>query len=125
MEAGAAGGAGVEGGHDFVRLLRIVEEVSPLSFEYGYQREAYDVQEQDGGTAADEDESVTLTGLDGPAGAAGSASPPLAAAASGVAASCIGIWAPLGHTQGLLMSYAALDGARPPAMSQSRAARWC
>ncbi|HAR08019.1 MAG TPA: hypothetical protein DCR98_06350, partial [Cobetia sp.] len=71
--AGAAGGAGVEGGHDFVRLLRIVEEVSPLSFEYGYQREAYDVQEQDGGTAADEDESVTLTGLDGPAGAAGSA----------------------------------------------------
>ncbi|WP_108447806.1 VCBS domain-containing protein [Halomonas sp. BN3-1] len=71
--AGSAGGAGVEGGHDFVRLLRIVEEVSPLSFEYGYQREAYDVQEQDGGTAADEDESVTLTGLDGPAGAAGSA----------------------------------------------------
>ncbi|MBY5941254.1 retention module-containing protein, partial [Halomonas sp. DP5N14-9] len=71
--AGAAGGAGVEGGHDFVRLLRIVEEVSPLSFEYGYQREVYDVQEQDGGTAADEDESVTLTGLDGPAGAAGSA----------------------------------------------------
>ncbi|RQW70878.1 tandem-95 repeat protein, partial [Halomonas sp. YLB-10] len=71
--AGAAGGAGAEGGHDFVRLLRIVEEVSPLSFEYGYQREAYDVQEQDGGTAADEDESVTLTGLDGPAGAAGSA----------------------------------------------------
>ncbi|KJZ16923.1 hypothetical protein TW86_05950, partial [Halomonas sp. S2151] len=71
--AGSAGGAGVEGGHDFVRLLRIVEEVSPLSFEYGYQREAYDVQEQDGGTAGDEDESVTLTGLDGPAGAAGSA----------------------------------------------------
>ncbi|MEQ5767677.1 VCBS domain-containing protein [Halomonas sp. H33-56] len=71
--AGSAGGAGAEGGHDFVRLLRIVEEVSPLSFEYGYQREVYDVQEQDGGTAADEDESVTLTGLDGPAGAAGSA----------------------------------------------------
>ncbi|MGQ7247185.1 retention module-containing protein, partial [Halomonas sp. V046] len=66
----AGGGAGAEGGSDFVRLLRIVEQVSPLSYEYGVQRDSVEVVPQDGGgAAADVDEPVTLSGLDGPSGA--------------------------------------------------------
>jgi len=34
--AGLGGGAGADGGSSFVQLLRIVEGVTPLSYQYGY-----------------------------------------------------------------------------------------
>lgn len=36
--AGAGGGGGADGGHTFVRLLRIVETLDPLSFAFGTER---------------------------------------------------------------------------------------
>ncbi|WP_146951016.1 retention module-containing protein, partial [Halomonas cupida] len=64
-EAGAAGPGGE--GHSFVRLLRIVEDVDPLAFEFNQAR-LDDIAVRDGqgaGAQSDSDQPVSLTGLDG------------------------------------------------------------
>ncbi|MBY5942230.1 retention module-containing protein [Halomonas sp. DP5N14-9] len=76
-DAGPGAGPGNDNGHSFVRLLRILEQVSPLAFEYGL--DSSDGQEprlflgdivdgdnpgEDGGKE-EEDNDVSLGGLEG------------------------------------------------------------
>lgn len=69
--AGLGGGAGANNGHSFVRLLRILEQVSPLAYDYGLN--SGDNQEfplfvgdiVDGDTDEIPDNGVALGGLDG------------------------------------------------------------
>ncbi|NQY73093.1 retention module-containing protein, partial [Halomonas sp.] len=76
-DAGPGAGPGNDNGHSFVRLLRILEQVSPLAFEYGL--DSSDGQEprlflgdivdgdnpgEDGGEE-EEDNDVSLGGLEG------------------------------------------------------------
>ncbi|QFT85325.1 von Willebrand factor type A domain protein [Halomonas sp. THAF12] len=62
--AGGAGGAG-DSGHDFVRLLRISEIVSPLAFNYEVNApEGPDPVEFDPGFVAEEDDSPTVSTQD-------------------------------------------------------------
>ena len=75
---GGAAGAGDEGS-TFVRLLRIVESVDPLAFEFGLERaEDIEFREFDAIDDADpdaDDEGVTLTGLEGPGDPGGPGGP--------------------------------------------------
>lgn len=74
-EAGPGAGGGNDEGNSFVRLLRILEQVSPLSYEYGLNLAdgqelrlfLGDIVDGDnpGEDAEDENEDVSLGGLDG------------------------------------------------------------
>ena len=68
--AGGTGGGGDDEGSGFVRLLRIVETVDPLAFQFGLEGRDGPIERDFTGVDAvdpgDDDEGVTLTGLDGP-----------------------------------------------------------